>query len=117
MEMEKKIDIYSLDSEEENAIIKDGKIDLNHFYQDYKKLKSNYKTRPYLNKYERTRIISERAQQLANGAVSHLKNPQSYSSVHDIAIEELKQNKIPFILRRNISENDFELWKIEDLES
>ena len=51
MEMEKKIDIYSLDSEEENAIIKDGKIDLNHFYQDYKKLKSNYKTRPYLNKY------------------------------------------------------------------
>ena len=39
MEMEKKIDIYSLHSEEENAIIKDGKIDINHFYQPYNKLK------------------------------------------------------------------------------
>ena len=67
-----------------------------------------------LNKYEKTAVISERAQQLANGSESLLKNPDSYNTVYEIALEELRQNKIPFIIQRPLS-NGSEYWKLEDL--
>ena len=88
--------------------------DFNHFNTNYEKLKKDYITSHFLNKYEKTRVISERAQQLANGAIPLLKNPKSYSSVYEIAMEELKQKKIPFIIKRPIS-NGYEYWKLEDL--
>ena len=52
--------------------------DLTTFYENYEELKKSYITRPFLNKYEKTKIISERAQQLANGSISFLKNPNDY---------------------------------------
>ena len=88
--------------------------DFNNFNTNYEKLKKDYITSHFLNKYEKTRVISERAQQLANGAIPLLKNPKSYSSVYEIAMEELKQKKIPFISKRPIS-NGYEYWKLEDL--
>ena len=87
--------------------------DLNAFYDNYEKLKKGYITKPFLNKYEKTKIISERAQQLANGSISFLKNPKDYSNVNEIAIQELKQKKIPFIIRRPVP-NGYEYWKLED---
>ena len=87
--------------------------DLNTFYVNYEKIKKGYITKPYLNKYEKTKIISERAQQLANGSLSFLKNPKDYSNVYEIAIQELKQKKIPFIIRRPVP-NGYEYWKLED---
>ena len=89
--------------------------DLSSFTMNYEKLKKTYKSHPVLNKFEKTKIISERSQQLANGSLSFLKNPDSYSSIYEIAIEELRQKKIPFILKRPIA-NSFEYWKLEDLE-
>ena len=88
--------------------------DLNTFNTNYEELKKNYITSPFLNKYEKTRIISERSQQLANGSLPLLKNPEVYSSVYEIALEELRQGKIPFIIRRPLS-NGYEYWKLEDL--
>jgi DNA-directed RNA polymerase subunit K/omega len=89
--------------------------DLSSFMMNYETLKKKYKSQPVLNKFEKTKIISERSQQLANGSFSFLKNPESYSSIYEIAIEELRQKKIPFILKRPIA-NTFEYWKLEDLE-
>lgn len=88
--------------------------DLSDFKENYEKLKKKYITRPVLTKYEKTQIISERSQQLTNGAISFLKNPESYNSPYEIALEELKQKKIPFIIKRPIA-NTFEYWKLEDL--
>ena len=88
--------------------------DLNNFNTNYNEMKKSYITSPFLNKYEKTRVISERSQQIANGAIPLLKNPESYSSVYEIAMEELKQKKIPFIIKRPVS-NGFEYWKLEDL--
>ena len=88
-------------------------LDLETFYANYDSVKKDYITNPKLNKYEKTNIISERAQQLANGGISFLKNPESYNNVHEIAIEELKQKKIPFIIKRPVP-NGFEYWKLED---
>jgi len=96
---------------DENGLI----IDNLYFMENYDELKKEYKTSRFINKFEKTKIISERAQQLANGSISFLKNPETYGSVYNIALEELNQKKIPFIIRRPIS-NTYEYWKLEDLE-
>ena len=95
---------------DENGLI----IDNLYFMENYDELKKEYKTSRFINKFEKTKIISERAQQLANGSTPLLKNPESYSSVFEIALEELKHKKIPFILKRFIN-NKYEYWKLEDL--
>lgn len=82
--------------------------------QNYEQLKKTNISKPILTKYEKTKILSERTQQLSNGSVSFLKNPESYSTIFDIAQEELKQKKIPFILKRPVA-NKFEYWKLSDL--
>jgi|TARA_Y100000389_G_C17420896_1_gene496662 DNA-directed RNA polymerase subunit K/omega len=88
--------------------------DLSMFTSNYEEMKKEYKTRPYLSKYEKTAVISERSQQLANGAESFLANPKSYNTVYEIALEELRQKKIPFIIQRP-SSNKSEYWKLQDL--
>ena len=104
---------HSSDEEEyqQNEVI--SSLDLEVFYSQYEVLKKTYLSNPNLNKYEKTKIISERAQQLANGSLSFLKNPESYNNVLDIAMEELKQMKIPIIIERPVP-NGFEYWKLED---
>lgn len=90
-------------------------LDINEFYKNYKVNKSNFITSPVLTKYEKTRIISERVQQISNGGIPFISNPESYSSVYDIALKELSMKKLPFIIKRTINENKYELWKLEDL--
>ena len=102
--------------EEENYEEYDNNVEENlaDFYKNYETIKKGYKTQPVLSKYEKTRILSERTQQLANGSVSYLKNPEAYNTIYDIALMELNQKKIPFIVKRKLS-NSVELWKLEDL--
>tara|TARA_B100001094_G_C17766378_1_gene592861 strand:+ start:278 stop:613 length:336 start_codon:yes stop_codon:yes gene_type:complete len=106
------IDVYDNEESSENNLQHD--FDLTHFQNNYEKMKKDYITRPYLTIYEKTKVISERAQQLSNGSNALLKNPEAYENVYEIALEELKQKKIPFIIKRPIN-NMFELWKLEDL--
>ena len=104
------------DYEEENEYsISPNEIDINEFYKDYEKNKKNFKTSPVLTKYEKTRIISERVQQISNGGIPFISNPESYATVHDIALKELSMKKLPFIIKRTIHGNNYELWKLEDL--
>lgn len=93
-----------------------NKLDINYFNTNYDKMKAEYKTSSFLNKYELTNILSKRSEQIAQGAIPFLKNPEIYSSVYEIAKEELRQGKIPFIIRRPISGN-YEYWKLEDLKA
>ena len=102
--------------EEENYYsISPNEIDINEFYRDYEKNKKNFKTTPVLTKYEKTRIISERVQQISNGGIPFINNPESYHTVHDIALKELSMKKLPFIIKRTINGQNYELWKLEDL--
>lgn len=100
--------------ENTETIVQTSIEDFSNFSNNYNERKKNYITRPYLTKYEKTKVLSERGQQLSNGSKSFLKNPETYSTVTEIALEELRQNKIPFIIRRPIS-NHYEYWKLEDL--
>ena len=88
--------------------------DINIFNLTYDENKKKYITSKYLNKYEKTKVISERVQQLANNSKQLISNPENYKTIYDIALEELKQKKIPFIIKRPIN-NTFEYWKLEDL--
>ena len=85
--------------------------DFNTFYKEYSK---NNKTSNILNKYEKTKILSERAEQLSEDAVPLIPNAHKYNNVLEIAEEELRQLKIPFIIKREIN-NTYEYIKIEDL--
>jgi DNA-directed RNA polymerase subunit K/omega len=82
------------------------------FLKDYETKKKQYKTTPVLTKYERARVIGERANQIINGSKSMLSDPGK--NAYEIAIAELQQNKIPFIVKRPYG-NSFEYWKLEDL--
>ena len=78
-------------------------------------MKKQNRTKPIMTKYERTKIIGIRAQQIASGAIPLIEVPPGITDAIDIATSELKQRKTPFILKRQIA-NKFEYWKIVDLE-
>ena len=108
----------SSDEEVEEYNIKEQIIenidDINIFNATYEEKKKTYITSKFLNKYEKTKVISERVQQLANNSKPLISNPKNYDDIYQIAFEELRQKKIPFIIKRPIN-NTFEYWKLEDL--
>ena len=75
-----------------------------------------HKTVPFLTKYEKTRIIGQRAKQLNSGAKPFVNVPQHIIDGNIIAELELKQKKIPFIIRRPIPGGGSEYWNVKDLE-
>ncbi len=72
-------------------------------------------TLPFLTKYEKTRIIGVRMQQLSMGEKPNIPT-KGLHSIREIAEEELRQRKTPFIIRRPLPNNTFEYWKIEEFE-
>jgi len=87
-------------------------IDFKETYDDMKK--KERRTIPFLTKYEKARVIGKRAMQLSKGApplveVGNLENPI------DIALKELKERKIPFIIRRGLPNGSFEDWRVDEL--
>ena len=75
-----------------------------------------HKTIPFLTKYEYTRIIGMRAKQIDNGAEIFVNPPKNIISGYNIALIELEENKLPFIIRRPIPGGGSEYWHVKDLE-
>jgi len=59
-----------------------------------------HKTIPYLTKYERARILGQRARQIDSGSSPFIKVPENVIDGYIIAEMELKEKRIPFIIRR-----------------
>lgn len=113
-ESEKKLEEeVELDDISDNDF-KDSLISIEEFNEFYKEYNKNNKTSAILNKYEKTKILSERAEQLSEGAIPLIPNAEKYNNVLEIAEEELRQLKIPFIIKRPIN-NNFDYIKIKDL--
>ena len=55
------------EEEEEYTNIEIQDIDVFDLLKNYESYKKNYKTSPYLTKYEKTRVLSDRASQIMNG--------------------------------------------------
>ena len=75
-----------------------------------------HKTLPFLTKYEKTRILGERATQLNAGAMAMIEVDVDMIDGYLIALKEFDQKKIPFIIKRPLPNGAVEYWKLEDLE-
>jgi len=75
-----------------------------------------HQTIPFLTKYERTKILGVRSKQLNCGAKPLIKKTEDMMDGYTIALQELKEGKIPFIIRRPLPNGASEYWKIDDLE-
>ena len=102
------------EEEEEYTNIEIQDIDVFDLIKNYESYKKNYKTSPYLTKYEKTRVLSDRASQIINGEKIFISNPEIYKEPFNIAMQKLKEKKIPFLIKRPYG-NTFEYWKLSDL--
>ena len=75
-----------------------------------------HKTLPFLTKYEKTRVLGERATQLNAGAMAMIEVDADMIDGYVIALKEFEQKKIPFIIKRPLPNGAVEYWKLEDLE-
>ena len=100
----------------------------NHNYDEVKKLSKVtrdengmvvdplHQTLPFLTKYERTRILGQRASQINSGAKPFITVKSDVIDGYLIAEEELNLKKIPFIIKRPMPNGGFEYWRVSDLE-
>jgi DNA-directed RNA polymerase I, II, and III subunit RPABC2 len=75
-----------------------------------------HKTVPILTKYERARILGERAKQLNMGAKPVVSISDNVIDGYLIALEEFNHKKIPFVIKRPLPNGGCEYWKLQDLE-
>ena len=75
-----------------------------------------HKTIPFMTKYERTRILGLRTTQINNGSEIFVNVDKDVIDGYVIAEMELKEKKIPFIIRRPLPNGASEYWRVEDLE-
>lgn len=90
------------------------------YMDDYRNLMLNYdpaknKSAPEMTKYELALVIGKRATQIAQGASPLIDVPARMTHVDEIAEEELRQKKTPFIVRRDLGNSKYEYWKIKDM--
>ena len=75
-----------------------------------------HKTLPFLTKYEKARILGERANQINEGSPIFVKVDSDVIDGYLIALKEFEERKIPFIIQRPIPNGTCEYWKLTDLE-
>ncbi len=90
------------------------------YMDDYRNLMLNYdpvknKSAPEMTKYELALVIGKRATQIAQGAIPLIDVPARMTNVDEIAEEELRQKKTPFIISRDLGNGKYEYWKIKDM--
>ena len=76
--------------------------------------KDNRVSRPILTKFELSRIIGYRAEQL-NQNCEALVDTKNMVSTLEIAKKELNLGKLPNIIRRELPDGTIEEWKVNEL--
>ena len=76
-------------------------------------------SKPIMTIYEFDKIIGMRTQQLSSGAIPFISNIKKVSSnmeLRQVALEELKQGKLPFIIERILPNKKKEHYRVRDLD-
>lgn len=94
--------------------------DNTEYTDDYRNILKNYdpvknKTTPIMTSFEKALVLGKRATQIAYGAEPLFDVPARMTKVEDIAEEELRLRKVPFIIKRDLGNNKHEFWKIKDM--
>ncbi|XP_044758091.1 DNA-directed RNA polymerases I, II, and III subunit RPABC2 [Coccinella septempunctata] len=71
-------------------------------------------TSKYMTKYERARVLGTRALQISMCAPVMVELDGETDPLQ-IAMKELKERKIPIIIRRYLPDNSYEDWAIDEL--
>ena len=106
----------SLEEDKQNMDIED----------DGKKIKDNNKkfnlkpiqereTSRFLTKYERAKVLGERAIQISNGAKVMVEIEEGVWDPMIIAEKELREKKIEYIVRRYLPDGTYEDWDLKEL--
>jgi DNA-directed RNA polymerase subunit K/omega len=76
-----------------------------------------HKTLPFITRFEKAKLLGLRTSQLSQDPTQATVtvNPGIIDS-YKIALEEYKQKKIPYIIRRPLPDGTCEYWKFSDLE-
>ena len=75
-----------------------------------------HRTVPFITKYERAKILGERAKQINAGATPFVEVNQEVIDGYLIALAEFEQKKVPMIIRRPLPNGQSEYWRLDDLE-
>lgn len=73
-------------------------------------------TIPLLTCYEKARILGERAAQLNNGAKPLVEIHENMIDGYMIALKELEEKRIPFVIQRPLPNGNSEYWRVKDLD-
>jgi len=106
---------FSYDKENDMDLFDDDEEYENETHTDEFLTEDNRISINRMSLYEFVRVIGTRTKQLSMGAKPMIKNHQGLSS-KQIAIQELKNNTLPLIIKRPLPDNRFEIWKINELE-
>ena len=94
----------------------DNKYEIVSMSKTYEKYYSkNKKTKPFLTKYEKAKLLGIRAQMLATGSPALVEVPANITNTVDIAKLELEKQRIPLMIRRYLPDKSYEDWRLEDL--
>jgi DNA-directed RNA polymerase I, II, and III subunit RPABC2 len=89
--------------------------------EDYKDIIAKYDptkniTKNILSKYEKTKLLGMRMEQLARSADPYVKiDPTKHFDPLHIAEQELMERKLPFMLCRKLPNGKTEYWRLEDM--
>lgn len=74
-------------------------------------------TTPFLTKYEKARIIGARALQISKNSPILIPTENLGGETDPIVIAEmeLREGKIPFIIRRHLPDGSYEDWPVKEL--
>ena len=75
-----------------------------------------HQTLPFITKYEKAKLLGERAKQINAGAEAFVELGDEIVDGYLIAMAEFEQKKIPMIIRRPLPNGGSEFWRLADLE-
>jgi DNA-directed RNA polymerase subunit K/omega len=81
----------------------------------YEETKKNNTTSPVMTVFEKALVIGKRATQIAYGAEPLFDVPARMTKVEEIAEEELRLGKNPFMIKRDLGNGKYEYWAVRDM--
>jgi DNA-directed RNA polymerase I, II, and III subunit RPABC2 len=110
-------EIEEEDPTEETDEIYDVKDTIDNIKEKTSKLipRSERKTSRIMTIYEKTRLLGIRTQQIDMGCDPLINASEGFTDSLQIAEQELKQKKLPLIIRRYLPNGDFEDWEVDEM--
>lgn len=81
---------------------------------------TKYISLPFMTKYEFDQLIGLRCMHLSNGSIPFVDLESDFKiksnmDLRKVAIRELVENKLPYIIKREIPNSKTEYWKVANL--